>query len=189
MKTVASVLERPAVRGLGATLVFAGLTAAFAQVRIVLPFTPVPFTLQTLAVVLSGLLLGSRLGALAQLEYLVAGLAGAPVFAGWTGGPAALVGPSGGYLPGFVLGAFITGMVFERCGRPDKFRAFGAGMAGIAGVYVCGGAWLSVWLALAGSPSPGLSAWLLGVMPFVGIDAVKVTFAAMVAGDFSRWKR
>src|SRR5689334_22502878 len=106
--------NRITARGLIASLGFAGLTAICAQMAFRLPWTPVPVTLQVFAVLMSGLMLGRKLGALAQLEYLVIGLMGAPVFAGFTGGPAALLGPSGGYLPGFVLGAYFAGLVWER---------------------------------------------------------------------------
>jgi len=189
MRAIAGKLDNSIVRGLGTTLVFAGLTAVLAQVAFRLPGTPVPVTFQVLGVALSGLLLGSRLGALAQFEYLLAGLAGAPVFAGWSGGPTAIVGPSGGYIPGFVLGALVTGAIFERCRRQDAPRAFAAGMAGVAAIYLCGVAWLSVWLRIGGGIWHGLPAWLLGVAPFVGVDALKVTVAAMIATGASRWRR
>ena len=188
MKAISIALDRPVVKNFGATLVFAGLTALLAQAAVRLPFTPIPVTLQVLGMALSGLLLGSRLGALAQLEYLMAGLAGAPVFAGGSSGIVILLGPSGGYLPGFVLGAFITGLLFERCHKADMYRAFAAGMAGVAMLYICGVAWLTVWLTMSGAQS-SFSAWLLGALPFISIDAMKVTFAAMVASGAVRWKK
>jgi len=189
MRTVALVLDRPAVRGFAATVGFAAVTAVLAQAAVRLPFTPVPVTLQVLAVALAGLFLGSRLGAIAQLEYLAAGLAGVPVFAGGTGGVSALLGPSGGYIPGFVAGAFITGLLFERARRPDLAHAFAAGMAGVAVIYACGAAWLAVWLSAAGGQWPAASAWMLGIAPFIAVDAVKVLLAAMIASGAVRWKR
>jgi biotin transport system substrate-specific component len=189
MKVIATTLDRPLVRGLGASLVFAGLMTALAQITFRLPFTPVPVTLQVFGAVLSGMLLGSRLGALAQLEYMAIGLAGAPVFAGWTGGPAALLGPSGGYIPGFVLGAFFTGLILERCRKQDMPKALLAGAAGVAGIYLCGASWLFTWLTLAGKESPGIWAWLMGVAPFVGVDTLKVTFAAMITTGIIRWRK
>lgn len=189
MRVIATTLERPLVRGIGASLVFAGLTAALAQVTLRLPFTPVPVTLQVLGAILSGMILGSRLGALAQLEYLTVGLAGAPVFAGWTGGPAALLGPSGGYIPGFVLGAFFTGLILERCRKQDMPRALFAGSVGVIAIYLCGASWLYTWLTLTGQDSPGIFVWLMGVAPFVGVDALKVTYAAMVITGIDRWRK
>ena len=166
----------------------AGVTAALAQVSFNLPYTPVPFTLQVLGVVLSGMLLGSRMGALAQIEYLMLGFAGAPVFAGWHGGIMSLVGPSGGYLPGFVVGAFITGLIVERSREKTAPHAFAAGMAGVAALYMCGVSWLTVWVAATGMASPSLSALFLGIVPFIGFDAIKVTVAAMIATGGNRWR-
>ncbi|MBI2843757.1 MAG: biotin transporter BioY [Armatimonadetes bacterium] len=177
------------VRSVGAAFALAALTALLAKVAFRLPFTPVPVTLQVLGVVLSGLLLGSRFGAVAQIQYLAAGVFGAPVFAGWTAGPASFLGPSGGYLSGFVVGAFITGLVFERSSRPYMARALAAGAAGVAGIYLCGAAWLHIWLAQHGGAFPGLSAWLLGIAPFIGVDAVKVTAAAAIVTGLVSWKR
>jgi biotin transport system substrate-specific component len=188
MNVFERVQERPRAYGLGATLVFAAATAITAQVGFRLPFTPVPVTFQVLAVVLSGMLLGSRLGALAQLEYLVVGLAGAPIFAHFTGGPAVLLGPSGGYLPGFVAGAYVTGLLFERARNRDIKHAMVAGMAGVAALYTLGVAWLAVWLKLTSAPFVP-SALLLGVVPFIGVDAVKVAVASMFAAGAMRWKR
>jgi len=189
MKTVAITLERPLVRSLGATFVFALITAALAQIAFRLPFTPVPVTLQVLGVVLSGMILGSRLGALAQLQYVSAGLAGAPVFAHFTGGPAVLLDPSGGYIPGFILGAFVTGLLVERCRKQDMSRMIMAGAAGVASLYACGAAWLYIWLSATGQETPGLYVWLMGIAPFIGIDSLKVVFASMATTSTIRWKR
>src|SRR5512138_1361 len=93
---------------------FTVATAVSAQISFRLWFSPVPVTLQVLAVILSGLVLGSRWGAISQIQYLALGAAGAPVFANWTGGPMAFIGPSGGYLIGFVFGAYAAGWIFER---------------------------------------------------------------------------
>src|SRR5438105_3015773 len=82
-------------------LLFANVTAESAFIRIDLPFTPVPITGQTLAVLLAGAALGWRRGAASQIVYILEGLAGLPVFAGGTSGLAVLIGPTGGYLVGF----------------------------------------------------------------------------------------
>jgi len=187
MKTALITLDRPITRSLGATLIFAALTAIFAQAAVRLPFTPIPMTLQVLGVVLSGLFLGSRMGMLSQLEYLAAGLAGAPVFAHFSSGPAAICGPSGGYIPGFVLGAFTTGFFYERS-RGDFVSAFTAGMAGTAAIYICGAGWLAIWLSADGWGAERFGALLLGIAPFIGVDTVKVTLASMIAAGFRRWK-
>ena len=182
-----SGLEREAVRPqsdiaikfLG-SLLFAGLMAMCA-VSFRLWFTPVPITFQVLGVILSGLVLGSRWGAISQLEYLATGAMGLPVFANWTGGPAAFVGPSGGYLIGFVVGAFAAGWVFERLGGRTGLAAWAGGIAGIAGVYLPGALWLGVWLGIAGGKPVEAcirGAWQLGIVPFVAVDLLKAAVAA-----------
>jgi len=97
-------------KSLGA-LLFAALTAAGAVVTIPLFFSPVPVTLQTLAVVLAGAVLGPVWGPVSQILYVGAGASGLPIFAGGTGGPGVLVGPTGGYLVGFVISAWLAGLL------------------------------------------------------------------------------
>ena len=88
--------------------------AGMAQVRIPLPFTPVPITGQTFAVLLVGAVLGSRRGAASLLLYLMQGLVGLPFFAGGTSGLAILLGPTGGYLVGFIVAAYLVGLLAAR---------------------------------------------------------------------------
>jgi biotin transport system substrate-specific component len=165
---------------------FALVTTACSQVAFHVWFTPVPVTLQVLGVILSGLVLGSRWGAVSQIQYLLMGAMGMPVFAGWMGGPAAFVGPSGGYLPGFVLGAFAAGWVFERLEGRTRASAWLAGIAGMIGIYAPGAAWLGIWLKLIGGQQWGAAAgnvWILGIAPFIGVDLLKVAAAsALIAG-------
>src|SRR5688572_28188603 len=164
----------PAVRPLTkAVLVigFALLTWAGARVSVPLPFTPVPGTLQTLAVLLAGGLLGARAGAASQMAYLLMGLAGMPVFALPGAGPAYFLGPTGGYLVGFVLGAWTTGWLVRRL---RGFGVWGTGAAFLAGgiaVHACGLAWLSVFMG-----GPG-AAWRAGTLPFLLFDLAKVMVA------------
>lgn len=162
------------------TCFFTALMAASA-LSFRLWFTPVPITLQVLGVILSGLVLGSRWGAVCQLQYLALGAMGLPIFAEFKAGPAAFAGPTGGYLMGFVLGAFLSGWTFEKLeGRPG-LPALIASAAGIVGVYLPGMLWLAT-LMTAGSgrdiAEALRSAWALGVVPFVGVDAVKAVIAA-----------
>lgn len=163
---------------------FAVGTALCAQISFHLWFSPVPVTLQVLAVILSGLVLGSKLGALSQLQYLAMGAAGLPVFANFSGGPIAFAGPSGGYLLGFVPGAFITGWVFERFARKTGLGTWIGGIAGIAVVYLFGASWLAVWLcSTTRQPMSACinNAWALGVVPFIGVDLLKTAAASSLA--------
>lgn len=160
---------------------FALLTALGALVQI--PVGPVPITLQVLFVLLSGLVLGSRLGALSQVEYLAIGFAGAPVFAGGKSGLIALLGPTGGYLAGFVVGAYLAGLVAESAARPGRIRFFLAGLLGTAAIYVSGMIWLSTWFAIGRGTNwmaEMASAWQFGVLPFIAVDAVKAVVASGV---------
>jgi biotin transport system substrate-specific component len=160
---------------------FACLTALGAAVQI--PIGPVPITLQVLFVLLSGLVLGSRLGALSQMQYLAIGFAGAPVFAGGKSGLVALLGPTGGYLVGFVAAAYVAGLIAESAARPGRVRFFVAGLLGTAAIYICGAMWLSTWFAIGRGTSwiaeLGL-AWQFGVMPFILLDAGKALVASAV---------
>ena len=161
---------------------FACLTALGALVQI--PIGPVPITLQVLFVLLSGLVLGSRLGALSQVEYLAMGLAGAPVFAGGKAGLVHLLGPTGGYLVGFVAMAYVTGLIAESAARPGRVRLFVAGLVGIPVLYLSGAFWLATWFAIANGTSWVAemgSAWQFGVLPFIVPDAVKALVASGVA--------
>src|SRR5512133_3318612 len=158
---------------------FALLTALGAVVQI--PIGPVPITLQVLFVLLSGLVLGSRLGALSQIEYLAIGFAGAPVFAGGKAGIVALLGPTGGYLVGFVVAAYLAGLIAESAMRDGRVRFFVAGLIGTATIYVAGMLWLATWFAVGRGTSWIVemgSAWQFGVLPFIAVAAGKAVLAS-----------
>jgi len=176
VKPISSTSLFPAVPGttlsrtLGVVL-FASLTAVGATLAFPLPFTPVPVTLQTLAVILAGAMLGPVWGPTSQLLYLAAGISGLPVFAGGMAGPAVLLGPTGGYLIGFVPGAWLAGLLL----RPGAgWARLGAGLlAAHAVIFVCG---LSRLLAFTGmSVSTSIE---LGLLPFLPGAAVKAVAAA-----------
>jgi len=150
------------------------LTAAAAQVEVRLPWTPVPITGQTFAVLLSGTVLGARRAFLAQLLYLVEGAAGLPFFAGGAAGFARLAGPTGGYLLAFPFAAAVTGAFAERAWDRKPWTMFLAMLAGSLIVFVLGLAQLSRFV-----PGPALLA--AGFFPFVLGD---VTKAALAAGVF-----
>lgn len=163
-------------------LLFAALTALTARITIHLPFTPVPVTLQTLAVVLSGLVLGARGGALAQLAYLGMIVVGLPFDANGLG-PASLLGPTAGYLVGFVPAAFVTGWLAERISVRSWWGNFVAALAGVVVLYLVGAAWLAVMLG------SWQQAWLAGVVPFIWLDLIKAAIAAGVAESGRRLLR
>ncbi|KAF0107643.1 MAG: putative biotin biosynthesis protein BioY [Anaerolineaceae bacterium] len=148
------------------------LVAGMAQVRIPLPFTPVPLTGQTFAVLLVGAALGSRRGAASLLFYLTLGMAGLPVFAGGASSLAYLAGPTGGYLIGFVCAAFVVGFLAER-GLDRHFRsALLVFLVGEVVIYLCGISWLSLHLGAQ-------KALVAGVFPFLLGDAIKMIAAAL----------
>jgi biotin transport system substrate-specific component len=157
----------------------AAVTAVAAQITIPLPFSPVPFTMQVLAVLLSGMLLGARNGALSQLVYVLVGAAGAPVFAGFSGGLGVIFGPTGGYLLSYPLAAALAGLAAGTVARASRRRALLAGFlwgcAGLAAIYAVGATWLAAVTGL-----PPLAALAQGVLPFVPLDLVKTGLAAAV---------
>jgi biotin transport system substrate-specific component len=156
-------------------LVLAGslLVAISALIQIRLPFTPVPITAQTLAVLLIGALLGSRRGGLALLAYLGEGLAGLPVFSGGGFGLAHLLGPTGGYLVGFAAAAFVTGWLAEHSWDRRPLTAFAAMLIGNLVIYAFGVAWLSTLVGYG-------QAWALGVAPFILGDLLKIALGTAV---------
>ncbi|ASJ09523.1 biotin transporter BioY [Thermococcus siculi] len=152
---------------------FAALTAVGAQIAV--PIGPVPFTLQVLLVLLSGLILGSRLGLISQLVYLATGAVGFPVFAEFSGGFAHLYGPTGGYLLAFPIAAFLVGYATERAGETVRGMALGS-LLGVGVIYLLG--WLRLGFFMAGDFE---KAFTLGVLPFVPFDVLKAAIALGVA--------
>lgn len=155
------------------TSLFAALTGVGALITIPLPFSPVPITLQLFFTLLSGLVLGCQFGALSQIVYLLLGGIGLPIFAGGSGGFQALIGPTAGYLWGFVLAAFVVGLFAER-GRSFGMDVF-AVIAGLLIIYIPG------TLVLAKVAGISLSkAMPLGVLPFIPGDLIKAGVAVIV---------
>jgi biotin transport system substrate-specific component len=150
-----------------------------AQVAIQPPFSPVPVTGQTFAVLMIGALLGARRGCLAVLAYIIEGAGGLPVFALGRGGFAVLLGPTGGYLIGFVAAAYITGSLAERGWDRRIGTTVLAMVFGNVAIYTFGLLWLS-WLI--GSSS----VLAVGLYPFVAGDLLKITLAAILLP--SGWK-
>jgi biotin transport system substrate-specific component len=159
------------VKQVAVVLAFSLLVALSAQV--VVPLAPVPITGQTFVVLLAGALLGSRLGALAMIAYLVEGASGLPFFRGGNAGLIYLLGPTGGYLLAYPVAAFLTGWLAER-GWDRKYLTAAAAMAlGSIVILACGWLWLSRFV-------PAGEAFAVGVARFVVGDAIKVALAAAV---------
>jgi biotin transport system substrate-specific component len=169
-----AVVPRVGLRA-DAAVVLAGtaLIAAAAQLSIPLPFTPVPITGQTFAVLLVGAALGTARGLAATLLYVLLGIAGAPVYADQAHGWTVFTGPTGGYLVGCLLAATVAGRLAEQRWDRRFSSAIGAMLTGNALVYAIGLPWL------AASLGTGLEKTLeLGLYPFVLGDMLKLYLAA-----------
>ncbi|MCC7008644.1 MAG: biotin transporter BioY [Acidobacteria bacterium] len=156
----------------------AAFTAAAAQFTTTVPFTAVPFTLTPIAVLLTGAALGSRLGAMSQVVYVVSGVAGLAVFAPSATLPPGVLrvlGPTGGYLMAYPVAAFVTGWLAEQGWDRRYVSAFLAMLAGLGVIYAGGVS----WLALAHVGAVG-SALTIGLAPFVLLDVLKLAAAAML---------
>lgn len=155
------------------------VTAAAAQLEIRLPWTPVPISGQSFAVLLSGLVLGARRAFLAQMLYLAEGSAGLPFFSGGAAGFAHLLGPSGGYLMAFPFAASLAGLLAERGWDRNPFTMFAAMLTGSTIIFGLGLLQLSRFVpadALLGA----------GLLPFIPGDLIK---SALAAGLFPLvWK-
>lgn len=152
-------------------------TAWMARIAIPLPFTPVPITGQTLAVLLVGAALGSRRGALSMAAYVLEGALGLPVFAGGAAGLARVLGPTGGYLIGFIAAAFLTGWLAERGWDRQPFTAALAMLAGNIVIYLFGLPWLARFVGGFLGPKGALT---LGLLPFIPGDLLKLALAALL---------
>ena len=160
---------------LGKTLGFALILAASSKIQLPIPGSPVPATLQTLAVILAGSVLGPWGGLVSVATYLAAGVAGAPMFA-FGGGPAYLMGPTGGYLLGFLPAAWVAGFLTRR--QQSFWKLFGAFALACSIIHLFG------WAQLAALAGPA-SAFRAGVLPFIALDILKAIFAAFI---ITRWR-
>lgn len=155
--------------------------AMCAKVSLPLPFTPVPLTLQNFAVLLVGLSLGARRGAIAMGLYLLEGAMGAPVFNSiGLGGLAQIVGPTGGYLMAYPLVAYIAGKIFEIRNKTFTAAIEGAAIAEIV-LFISGVSWLMV---LSGTPLSKAAAF--GLYPFVPAEVLKIAVAAAIVATWER---
>lgn len=175
MTIPAAVIER-LVRGRAAANMLlvigaSALIAIAAQVAIPLPFTPVPLTLQPLAVIFVGVALGSSRGAAAAALYLLEGFSGLPVFAQGHGGPLWLVGATAGYLYSFPFAAWVAGFVSERGWGSSIVRSVTGMLLALGVIYLGGWSWLAMMTDVR-------TAFAAGVAPFIVADIVKVAIGA-----------
>ena len=164
-----------------AVLMVTGLTAVAAQVSVPVPFTPVPFTLQPMVVLLGGAALGPRLGMASQALYLALGMAGFPVFAASAVLPQGvfrLLGPTGGYLMSYPFAAFVTGALAQRGFDRNYLTSVIAMAAGLAMIFAGGVGWLA-WFANPAAAGLDL-ALRTGLYPFVPADIVKILMASAI---------
>jgi len=158
-------------------IVFASLLAALmaAGAYLAVPIGPVPIVLQNMFVFLAGLLLGSRWGLASVAVYLLAGACGLPVFAGGMGGIGRLVGPTGGYLIGYLPAVFLIGYIAEKATARITYDVL-AMICGTLILYACGVSWLKILTGMA-----WLKALSVGMYPFLIGDALKIAAAALLA--------
>lgn len=171
-------------------LVLAGswFMALMAQVAIPLPFTPVPITGQTLAVVLIGASLGSRMGGAAMLAYLIQGCLGLPFFSKGGAGWSHLTGATGGYLAAFLLATVLVGWMVERWGC-DRHPLKMAGTMALSSLLILslGSLWLGVWLSLGGKFVSVGDVLMRGFLPFIPGDILKNLIASSLLPLTWRW--
>lgn len=178
---LADLVPGARVRDFALVIAGAGLTGLAAQVSIRTPLSPVPFTLQTLAVLVVGAALGSVRGALSMVVYLGVGVAGVPWYADYSRGWG---GPAFGYILGFIVAAGLVGALAKRGADRRVVTTVLLMTAGSIVIYAVGTTWLAVDLHLSGG-----QALTLGVWPFLATDAVKIMLAAVafpVAWKFAR---
>ena len=171
MEAVLAPLD--SVRSAGLVIVFSLFIAACAQFAI--HIGPIPITGQTFAVLLTGMLLGSRLGAAAVIAYLIEGAIGLPFFAGGGAGHVRFLGPTAGYLVAFPAGAFIVGAFAEHGWDKRYVTAVAAMAVGSVVIFLGGWAWFAVL-----TNTPPVAAFKLAVLPFLLGDVIKIALGAAV---------
>lgn len=171
------IVEKTTCQVLG-TITFTILTILGAFIRFPLPFTPVPITAQTFFVFLAGLCLGKRWAALSQISYLLLGIGGLPVFSRG-GGIFYLAGPTGGYLLGFVVCAWIIGQLIELKSKPTFFWVILSIFIGNSLLY-----FLGIMQLILLTKVSFIKAFYLGILPFLPGDSLKIISASLIFWKF-----
>lgn len=158
-------------------------TTLGAYIRIPVPGTPVPITLQTFFVVMSGAVLGGRLGLFSQAGYIFLGAIGLPIFQGYTFGMAHILGPTGGYLIGFMAASFLIGKILEKESQ-NLLKIIASFAMGNIVLYTLGTLWLMLIYKIN-----FVNAILIGVLPFLTIELAKISLAAVIYSKVSHRSR
>ena len=168
------------------SFIMACITGIMAQIIIPLPWTPVPITAQTFAVLCSGLFLGKKYGCLSQILYIVLGIAFVPWFGGMTGGLETVLGSTGGFLIGFIFASYFVGYITEKYAKARNFTrmAITIGIANFVFVYIPGLAGLALFLSVQGMSFGIIDLLMMGLIPFIAGDIVKILAAASVSKVF-----
>jgi len=162
------------------TGVMAAVTCILGPLSIPLPFSPVPVSLTNFAIYIAIYVLGTRTGTLSYLIYLLIGFAGVPVFSSFTAGPAKLLGPTGGYLTGFIFMAVICGLFTDHW-RQKMLPSFAGMVLGTAVCYLFGTLWLAFQAGMTFE-----NALLAGVIPFIPGDLGKIVIAMLIGPRIRR---
>jgi len=182
-KTFKNIYELDLIYKITLAFSFACLTGLLAQIRFYIPGTLVPITGQVFAVLLAGVILGKYYGGISQMMYLGMGSIGVPWFQGMSGGLAYLMGPTGGYLIGFVLAAFFIGFIVDRYIKSRSFVGMTCLMlfSTFILIYIPGLIWFYIW---TGFNFGFIDIMLMCVIPFILIDISKSLIAAGIANAF-----
>ena len=169
------------------SFMMACFTGIMAQIIIPLPWTPVPITAQTFAVLCSGLFLGKKYGCLSQILDVVLGVAFIPWFGGMTGGLEIFLGSTCGFFIGFIIASYFIGAITEKYATARSFTkmAIVIGIANFALIYIPGLAGLALWSNLTTGTTLGVvDLLMMGLVPFIAGDIVKILGAASVSKAF-----
>lgn len=172
--------ELTLVKKIALALGMAGIIGLSAQIRIPVPWSVVPITGQTLAVLLAGVLLGRWWGGLSLAMYVGLGASGLPWFTGWAGGVSHLVGPTGGYIVGFILAALFVGHFTDKPKARSFSRMLGLMLLASILIYIPGLLQLYMWLNTGGTAS-FYQVLAMGFIPFIVGDLIKAMAATGIA--------
>ena len=173
-----SSLDMRIIRGVILAIIGSFVVAALAQISV--PLWPVPITGQTFGVLIVGMALGSKLGMLSLTLYMLEGICGLPVFANFSSGPGVIVGPTGGYIIGFIFAAGAIGYLAERKWDRSILSTALAMLIGNIILYIPGLIWLGLFFAGLGKPAPLEASIVAGLFPFLIGDVLKLALAALL---------